>query len=486
MSAQPRDRTMIPSPIPLRALRPVDDLPVIVDRTRYYQAERDRAAAGYRADDGPQLPRGLTPGRQAGAAYDATIGLFGWKTIPRRAYSTLDVQRLDITRMAPFQVMEVLAEVSPDVSQALWNMLLLTNSGYSFDVLDAAGKTDERGQALLAEILADINVRGGGLDALINQWHYTAYLQGAVAGEIALSPDLTGIEDLYAVTPWTIEFVRDTPRPRSVQRVPGERQPRELNQETFHYLPVFPAPDDPYGRMPFASVLYALSFDLQLLRDLQVAVHANAWDKLDITVLESVIVEGMPPEKRHDPRERMKWVNATIDQIRNAFDGMQPDDHHIHTDGTKIAPVTSGNRSVGIVPVFRLLERRIIRALKQLPILMGSNEGTTETHGTVQYEVFVDGIRAVQQLVKAMLDRMLTLGLQVRGHQGTVVMTWDAIRTTDRKADADAEAVEITNAAAKRDQGWIDQDTASDEVTGSVAVLPEPVQREPVAVAAAD
>jgi hypothetical protein len=470
----------------------LDPAPIVVDRAQYYAETRglplteivpiragvavDPPAQRQSDPTGPFIPSQLVAGRQTGVTWGGIMAGFGWRSIPRRQYTRVDLTSLNLARMQPHQVMEILAEVSPEVSQALWNNLLMTNSGYELKVVDArSDKPDDEGQEVLNRILERVNPHAGGLDGIIDQWHYTAYLQGAMAGEIVLSPGLKDVDDIFPVSPWTIEFVPDAPYPRPVQRLPHEARPRELNEHTFFYLPILPAVDDPYGRMPFASVLHALHFDLQLLTDLKVAVHANAWDKLDITVLESVIVNAIPERDRHNPQVRQRWVQAVVNDVRSAFAGMQPDDHFIHTDATEIKPVQSGNRNVGVVPIFRMLERRIIRGLKQLPILMGSNEGTTETHGTIQFEIYIDGIRAVQDRTKHMLEAMLTLAMQVHGRQSKVIMDWDAIRTVDRFREARSEWQEVQNAIAKRDQGWITQDDASIAVTGSPAVTDAPV-----------
>lgn len=460
-------------PVPDAALVRATGLMPVIPIEHDRQAMRVSRATSQRAIDPPARTQ-LVPGRQTGAAWPGVLGSFGWSVIPRRGYRGLNLQHLNLARMQPHQVMDILADISPDVSLALHNMLLMTNSGYTIEAMTASGETDAEGQRILDELIGRLNARGGGLDAIIDQLHYSVFLHGAEAAEIVLTAGLRDVEDIYPVAPWTIQFVQDTPYPRPQQQTPTDAKPRELNQATFWYLPLMPAVDDPYGRMPFASVLYPLHFDLQLLYDLQVAVHSNAWDRLDVTILESVVTAAMPEQDRDNPEARARWVNAVVSDVREGLNTIRPDDNFIHTDGTTIKPVTSGNRSVGIVPVFRMLERRIIRALKQLPILMGSNEGTTETHGTIQFEIWVDGLRAVQQRTRDMLEGMFTLALEVHGRQSHARMTWDAIRTTDRAKDAQAEAVEIANEIAKRDQGWITQDDASQAITGSAAVSDAP------------
>jgi hypothetical protein len=109
----------------------------------------------------------------------------------------------------------------------------------------------------------------------------------------------------------------------------------------------------------------------------------------------------------------------------------------------------------------------MIKALKQLPILMANNEGTTETHGTVQWDIFVAGLQSLQEPICFVLGRMLQLALEVYGRQGRVECFFEPIRTSDRKADADAEGKEIENAIRKWAAGFQTWEESSIEVTGS-------------------
>jgi hypothetical protein len=120
------------------------------------------------------------------------------------------------------------------------------------------------------------------------------------------------------------------------------------------------------------------------------------------------------------------------------------------------------------------------KALKQLPILMASNEGTTETHGTVQWQIFIAGIKSLQQPITFILSRMFKLALEVQGYVSDVECWFDSIRTTDRTSDASAEGQEIDNAVKKWVYGFQTWEESAIEVTGSGppegATPPDPQQ----------
>jgi hypothetical protein len=117
--------------------------------------------------------------------------------------------------------------------------------------------------------------------------------------------------------------------------------------------------------------------------------------------------------------------------------------------------------------VIRVIERRLIRSLKQLPVLMGSNEGTTETHGTVQWSIYVQGLQALQSAIVFVLEHMLQITLDVSGRQATAEVSFERIRTIDRLQEAQAEQIEIRNGLMKFAAGLQSWEETAIELTGS-------------------
>lgn len=124
-------------------------------------------------------------------------------------------------------------------------------------------------------------------------------------------------------------------------------------------------------------------------------------------------------------------------------------------------------RLFDVSAVMRIIERRMIKALKQLPVLMASNEGVTETHGTVQWKIFVAGLQSLQVPVEFILSKAGELALRAAGMQGTVKIEFERISTSDRLADAQAQSIEIGNAVKKWQAGFQTWEESSIEVTGS-------------------
>jgi len=350
----------------------------------------------------------------------------------------------------------------------VWNILRLGSSGFGYTVKDSTGQDDEKGKHIIDELLPRINARYGGLDGLIVQWLLSGFLQGAVTGEVALTENLKDIDDFHAIDPQYIECVLDA-KGKVIDRFRPARggAPVVMNPEKFWYVPIDSYIDDPYGRPPAAPVLQEVWFDVALITDLRKVVHNQGWPRIDIKILEEVLTNNAPASVKNNEEKLAKWINDRVTDVGTAYNALHPDDSFIHTDSVEINQATDNTKMFDVSALMRIIERRMIKALKQLPILMASNEGTTETHGTVQWKIFVAGLRSLQDPIAFVLGRMLQLSLDVYGYQGRVECWFEPIETTDRKADAEAEKVEIDNAIRKWAAGFQTWEESSIEVTGS-------------------
>lgn len=437
-------------------------------------------------------PPALYGGRQTQPTNVNPLGMLSYSFLPRRQYQDLDLTDLhSLGRgLSAQQMLEMFADLSPHVSKALGNKVLLTNGGYDYEVKSLDGKRDlTRAKALLDEMVELINRNSGGLDALIDSWASTVVLQGAVAGEIALTEDLSEVQDVYAVQPWSIYFQRDadqalvpyqqqvliTGGPNGTTNVHGfgaTAYPyKRLNPLTFNYIPYQAFPDDPYGRSPIASVLQVIAFDLQMQKDLQRWAHVNAWGRMDVEILEAEVLKNAPTFQNDlTGQKKRDWVAARIAEFATAYKRMQSDDAIIHGSAVQVKGIDTSAKTFQVDGLLRVVDRRMFMALQELPVLMGSNEGTTETHGTVQLEIYANHIASIQRIVANLLEKLFAVALQVYGIACKVIWKFKAVRSTDRLADAQAEQLEATNQAFQRDQGWITQDAASIKITGSAAV----------------
>ena len=383
------------------------------------------------------------------------------------------------------QNLKMIRDLNPDASMAIWNFLRLANNGHELEAIGANGKAEKISTDLINDLAKRVGtLYGGGTDQLINVMLLTAITQGAMALEVEINEDLTDIVDFHPVDPSNLDFRRnkETGELELVQKQ-YDGSYKVLNQEQVFYFPLDPDVDDPYGRSPILPVLQVVFFQMEILRDLKRAVHHQGWERFDITVIEEAIMNNMPDEiKMAGPDEVSRYVSSYVQDIQDQMRTLEPDDDFFHTDSVKID--TAGgtmNKSLDATGVIEVINQQVVTSLKQLPILLGRNDGTTETHGTVQWQIYVSGIESIQRGVKRLLERAYNVALDIYGKPRRAKLTFHSVRVNDRLKEAQAEKVETEIKIAQYNQGWIDNDEAANEIVGHNAV-DEPKQQVSMSV----
>lgn len=397
--------------------------------------------------------------------------MFYWYdgVIPRNEYKSKEVM----------ENLRIIRDINPDASMAIWNLLRLANSGHEVEVEKPSGAIDQRATDYLNDLAREVGkMYGGGVDQLINVLLLTAYTQGAIALEVELSEGLNEVVDFHPVDPVTLDFRRNN-RTGEMELLQKNAQGeyKVLNQETVFYYPIDPDIGDPFGRSPILPVLSIVFFQVEVLKDLKKVIHHQGHQRFDIKVLEEAIIGNMPDEiKVQGPDSVRRFVSEYVTDIRNQMANLEADDDFFHTDSVEISMAGGAiGQSLDATRVMDVINQQIVSSLKQLPILLGRNEGTTETHGSIQWQIYVKGIESIQRAIKRVLERAYNVSLQIGGFQGKARLTFDSIRVTDRYQDAQSEQMETSTKIMQINQGWITNDEAALDMVGHEAVE-EPMQ----------
>lgn len=441
-----------------------------------------RLAALRRAEGGSQRSR-----LSVDSASEPTFGLSRFIEAPPSPEETWRSGTLDdqtLSRMSPTRLMELMADVSPELSRALWDFLRFCNPGWEAMALrPGTEEPDRRGQAALDSMLATLKGYYGTVDVPIGRLFLGAFLRGAFMAELVLDESGRNFVDLAMPDPASARFEKqDDPVRGKIWRL-GQWQAGEfvlLDSDTVRYIPLDPLPGKPYGRPIATPAMFSTLFLIGLLHDLRRVVAQQGYPRIDLVVnleqlMQAMLVDegGEPP----DPDEFSEYVSAAISEIQSVYASLQPDDAYIHTDVVTVnRPVGSVDQSSlgAIDSLIRAIERIATRALKTMPLLMGSNEAVSETHANRQWEIHVAGISSVQHSCEALLESLLGLALQAQGIQAAVKFRFAELRASERLRDAQAESAEIDNEIKKYLAGWISQDAAAQAITGQEADQPEP------------
>lgn len=404
---------------------------------------------------------------------------------PADADGTWQIHELDsdaLQRMSPSKLMELLANLSPDVSRALWDFLRMCNPGWTAKALKPRSKTqDRRAQAVLDAFLAQLTNHYGAVDVQINRLFIAAFLRGAFAGELVLDAAGRTAVDLATPDPAALRFRKRTDELRGTVWQLCQWQNTELvdlDRPTIRYIPIDPLPGSPYGRALAAPALFAAIFLLAMLHDLRRVVQQQGYPRIDIEVDFEQLKQSMPEEAQEDPDAFTTWINEALAQVMAVYRDLKPDQAYVHSSAIKInRPVgTVDSSSLGAVDgLIKGLERMLVRALKTMPLMMGTTDGVSEANASRQWEIHVAGIKSLQHLCEQLLEHLLSLALQAQGIAARVEFRFAELRSSEILRDAQAEALIIKNTREKYAAGWIGQDQAAQEGAGvDKADVPEP------------
>ncbi|MGE0131929.1 MAG: hypothetical protein AB7U82_27915 [Blastocatellales bacterium] len=449
-----------------------------------------------RAVEPLRLPTG-TRGRQSvdepGDIFKASIATFR-PIMSAKQWRDYDLDSSTFDRMPLDKIVDLMADVSPEISRGIWDFLRMVNPGWKLRVYkleegaalakqDNAGdqqrEIDEDASEYLNGFIANLRDLYGSPNVVFNKIILGGFLRGGFFAELVLDAGAVEAVDLATPDASTLDWqqVEDPVRGRVWQF--GQYQGHQFKPlsiyPTIKYVPIDALPGKPYGRAPIHPALFPTLFLIALLRDLKRVVAQQGYPRLDLSIsLEKIMATLGDVE---DPTKIADAVKQAISEVKSVYASLEPDDAYIHTDVVEVnRPVGAiDSSSLGAVDKLVLvLERMMVRALKTMPLMMAVAEGTSEANANRQWEIYDASIKSVQDLIQSLLEGLFSVALRAAGLQGIVEFRFDRLRASEALRDAQTEKLRIDNAKAKYNAGWITQDEASIEVTGHPAAEQEP------------
>lgn len=410
-----------------------------------------------------------------------------WRT------SLLDDQTLD--RISPADLVELLVNISPEVSRAVEDYNRMFNPGWEVEVyrLNSDTTIDKRGQAYIDGFIDRLGVLYGAFDVVLSRLILGGFLRGAYLAEVVLDDQGRESIDLATPDPYSVRFrkVRDPLRGNVWEMVQWQAGKLvKLDTPTISYIPLDPLPGSPYGRSKVAPAIFPALFLMGFLHDLRRVISQQGYPRLDISLDLEKLAASMPGDILSDPTKFREWVNQIVSEIKTVYESLKPEDAYVHTSPITVnRPVGTVNAdSLGAVDgIVRMLERMLARALKATGFMMIISESATETQSIRQMKAYIQGIKSAQHLLEQMLERLFKVALQAQGLQCDVEFRFAELESISAMTDAQTQTIEWGNLVTAEDRGWITQDEAAQAAVGHPAVgparaVPTPPQPDQVPV----
>lgn len=429
------------------------------------------------------------PAGRASFDSESTIQTSNWLIFPPQDYEShwrlmnLDVAHLD--RHTPKELIDMLADLSPELSRAIWDVERLCNPGWEYRIYNLGDDDviNVEGKAHVDNFFERLRKEYGSVDIVLGRFFMGAYLRGGFCAELVLDGEARDSIDLVAPDPYSVRFRKRIDPLRKEVWQPGQWQGTEfkpLDIPTFKYLPVDPAPASPYGRPLAAPALFTLIFLLALLHDVRRVVMQQGYKRMDI-VLNSQMAEDSFNFDSQGFANVGAYMRGAIDAVREAYRRLKPDDAFIHTDLFTLNPPagTIDSDSISaIAQIIEKLEKMAARALKSTSLIMESGANPNENDSNRRWEIHAAGIKSLQHLCENMLESLLLVSLQAVGIQARVQFRFSELRASEMLRDEQTRQMRLQNNVGEYQAGFVSQNEASNNQVGHDADEQEP--RAPV------
>lgn len=419
----------------------------------------------YRKDNPEAINRGLlASGRQT--SLNDFSSLFNSTFLSRRfkEHHRVDLTQYVNTTTAE-QLLDILIDSNPDVSQALYSFLRMCNSGFSYKVLKPNGKTFKEAQDKMDDWIKRLEYQqtnigfkeDRSLNSFINRLHLSFFTKGAASSEVVLNDKLEP-SFIEAVDPYSVYFKRENQEliPYQLQTAPSPEERKQgtwqgnykkIDIPSFFYQALDARLDDVYGICPILPALQVIFFQIQVLQDLQAVVHKAGYPRIEITLLEEILIKNAPPMFKNDAKRLAEWLNQRKQDIEREYQNMQPEDAIIHFDSVKtnFMETQRGLSTYDARALIEVIDAQVIASLKSLATLMGRQRGRTETYASAEVQLYIKGVEAIQRLTGQLMSRILTFCLNMFGYQGYVIFEYLPIELRSKTELAQWNAIRIRN-----------------------------------------
>jgi hypothetical protein len=376
----------------------------------------------------------------------------GLKSKPRLRATWLDIEQRQAvgsheTDRARRQLYRFLRDNVPVLNAVIWTWVRLCAADYDFEIVGSVTSDEEKTvyQALDnldSRIFQNGLMKRGGIRELLLQFFDSLFTDGAVCGELQLSPSRSRIERFQLADMLSISIEREGNGYRLYQL--ADERKTLLNEETLFYYGLSSQPASVTGR----SIL---------ISDMFRSMRSSGYHRIHVQLA--------PPERRADESEEDYFArtNSYFDDTVEMMRDFGPDKNPVTWNDVKIeyiGPSAKSSASSAWYLNHKAMIEDICAGTNLAPFMLGYAYGTTHNWAEFKYELVQRQVATVQHAAASLLDWLANVELALLGINVQVRTRFDnriGIFLSDR---AQAEKVMLDNIITKLDNKLITREDA--------------------------
>jgi len=262
---------------------------------------------------------------------------------------------------------------------------------------------------------------------LNDDMRFWALLRGSPGVELILDkkfePDSLRMIDMMSVT-WNES---KTGEYKPVQKPTGSNVEINLDVPTFFVARFQQNPTDIYTYSPFVSAINTIAARQQVINDLYRISQVIGYPRMDVKVLEEVILKSAPPLLRSDEKKTREFVDNQMAQVRSMFTNLRADEALVHTDAVEISMVND-NKPASTLPIQNVMDvfdAQNMAALKTMPSVVGKS--TNGQVASTEARLFAMNCDSLNRMVAGIWSQVLTLATRLAGFQGSIEFMFEPV-----------------------------------------------------------
>lgn len=330
------------------------------------------------------------------------------------------------------KLLEDLFISDPDVSAAMSSYLTMADTDYYIRATDAKGNLDSKGIALAHNLLTILTTRldySTGYDhkptfgELVEDFRYMVLLRGGIGAEIMFGEGFipVGVKNIDLTNVEWFEKTSGILKPQQV--ISGVIT--SLDLPSFFTAYHRKSPLSMYSHSCFVSSINTIAARQQLINDLYRVMTLTGFPRMDIEVVEEVLMKGAPEEVRNNPEKLKQYVSATMQLVSNSFSSVSPDQAFMHTDAVKTKILNEKNPAAGldITHMISVLNAQNQAGLRAMSTVLGRGEAGVNTAST-EARLFSLNADKINKPIAALFSKMLTMLCRMYGNKSTIELTF--------------------------------------------------------------
>lgn len=361
----------------------------------------------------------------------------------------------------------------PVLNSAVWTWTRICASPSHFELKSsvenpAHGGDDPKVLDNAVEVLKNLDRRiyqhsfqkFGGSDALLTQFFGSLFTDGAVCGELVLTPSRDKLDKFYFIDPATIRFkLKDDTTWELYQEVDGVQV--KLNPASTFYLGLDPDADDPRGKSILGSVPFVARVEQRLLEDMQKTMHNAGYHRLHVKI--------KPPERFSGESDETyiskanKYFEDTVEMMKE----LSPEDNPITWNDVGIEYIGPSGHVASSNYWYinhKALVEDICVGVHLDPFMLGYSYGPTRSWAQFKYELMLRNVISIQRLAKRFMEWIRNIELALWGIPLECVHHFDNRKFFGMLEQREAEKIHLENIIRKKEAGFITEDQAKREI----------------------